>query len=59
MRFSYRQWVPAAMSAIVLQLASTAHAQPHYPNRPIRFITPYAPGGSTSVMARLVGQHLH
>jgi tripartite-type tricarboxylate transporter receptor subunit TctC len=29
-----------------------------YPNRPIRFITPYAPGGSTSVNARLVGQHL-
>jgi tripartite-type tricarboxylate transporter receptor subunit TctC len=35
-----------------------ATAQSTYPNRPIRFITPYTPGGSTSVMARLVGQHL-
>jgi len=34
-----------------------ASAQQNFPNRPIRFITPYAPGGSTSVLARLVGQH--
>jgi tripartite-type tricarboxylate transporter receptor subunit TctC len=39
-------------------LCDSAPAQQPYPNRPIRFITPYAPGGSTSVMARLVGQHL-
>jgi len=37
--------------------AAVAGAQQNYPNRPIRFITPYAPGGSTSYMARLVGQH--
>ena len=37
--------------------AGDTHAQ-DYPNRPIRFITPYAPGGSTTVMARLTGQHL-
>ncbi len=39
-------------------LAGAATAQQPYPNKPIRFITPYAPGGSTTVMARLVGQHL-
>ncbi|RPI47486.1 MAG: tripartite tricarboxylate transporter substrate binding protein [Betaproteobacteria bacterium] len=38
-------------------LGGTASAQQEYPSRPIRFITPYAPGGSTSVLARLVGQH--
>jgi tripartite-type tricarboxylate transporter receptor subunit TctC len=38
--------------------SSLAIAQPNYPSRPIRFITPYAPGGSTTVNARLVGQHL-
>ena len=38
--------------------AGPATAQQTYPNKPIRFITPYAPGGSTTVMARLVGQHL-
>jgi tripartite-type tricarboxylate transporter receptor subunit TctC len=44
--------------ALPTTLAAGATAPPDYPNRPIRFITPYAPGGSTSVMARLVGQHL-
>jgi tripartite-type tricarboxylate transporter receptor subunit TctC len=49
----------AALAAVIL-LATTAQnaaAQKDYPNRPIRFITPYAPGGSTTVLARLVGQH--
>ena len=37
-------------------LAGTAIADPVFPDRPIRLITPYAPGGSTTLMARLVGQ---
>ncbi len=43
---------------MLMAFSHAAAAQQPYPNRPIRFITPYAPGGSTSVMARLVGQHL-
>lgn len=35
-----------------------AAAQQDYPNKPIRYITPYAPGGSTSFTARLIGQRL-
>ncbi len=33
-------------------------AQQSYPNKPIRFIVPFAAGGSTSVLARLVGDRL-
>src|SRR4051794_20409422 len=33
-------------------------AQQDYPNRPIRLIVPYAPGGSTSWTSRLVGERL-
>jgi tripartite-type tricarboxylate transporter receptor subunit TctC len=44
-------------AALLTLVAASAVAQQSYPNRPIRFITPYAPGGSTSVLARLVGQH--
>lgn len=47
-----------ALLSLLATGALSAHAQQPYPNRPIRFITPYAPGGSTTVMARLVGQHL-
>ena len=35
--------------------ASLASAQP-YPNRPIKLIVPYAPGGNTDIVARIFGQ---
>ena len=35
-----------------------ALAQAPYPNKPIRFISPYAPGGSTSTVARVIAQKL-
>jgi tripartite-type tricarboxylate transporter receptor subunit TctC len=40
-------------------LGAGASAQEEsYPSRPIRYITPYAPGGSTTFTARLVGKQL-
>jgi tripartite-type tricarboxylate transporter receptor subunit TctC len=35
----------------------TARAQ-HFPNRPIRVLVGYAPGGANDILARLVGKHL-
>jgi tripartite-type tricarboxylate transporter receptor subunit TctC len=38
--------------------APVAYAQDDYPNKPIRLISPFAPGGSTTYTARLIGQQL-
>jgi tripartite-type tricarboxylate transporter receptor subunit TctC len=46
-----------AALAIVLAGAAGASAQ-GWPNRPIRMIVPYTPGGYTDLMARLVGQKI-
>lgn len=43
--------------AVALTAASGAHAQP-WPSKPIRLISPYAPGGTNDITARIVGQAL-
>jgi len=44
--------------AALVAATSGAWAQQDYPNRPIRYIVPYSPGGSTTWTSRLVGQRL-
>src|ERR1043165_9185704 len=46
-----------ATLAAVLVWSGSALAQ-NWPNRPIRMIVPYTPGGYTDLMARLVGQKI-
>ncbi len=45
------------MIGVSLALVGTSAAQ-NYPNRPIRFVSPYAPGGGTDILARALGQKL-
>ena len=54
MKFLFRA---LAALAVVLTCSSGALAQ-GWPNRPIRMIVPYTPGGYTDLMARLVGQKI-
>jgi tripartite-type tricarboxylate transporter receptor subunit TctC len=42
----------------LLTLAVPAAAQSDYPNRPIRLIIPFPPGGSNDVVGRVIAQHL-
>lgn len=48
-----------AAPLLALAAAPGAHAAEDWPKKqPIRIISPYAPGGTTDVMARLIGQRL-
>ncbi len=48
---------PLGLLVSLLAACAPAHAQT-YPSKPVRFIVTYPPGGSSEVMARIIGQHL-
>jgi tripartite-type tricarboxylate transporter receptor subunit TctC len=49
----------AFMPAIGLfSFQTQAQAQSSYPNKPIRLIVPFTPGGTTDILARAIGQEL-
>jgi tripartite-type tricarboxylate transporter receptor subunit TctC len=45
------------LAALVASYAAPATAQ-DYPNRPVRWILGFAPGGPTGIVVRVLGQHL-
>lgn len=48
----------AALAAPALLLASRVRAQGGFPNRPVRIVVPYTPGGVSDITARLMAEPL-
>jgi tripartite-type tricarboxylate transporter receptor subunit TctC len=51
-------WSAFAAFAVVAASPAQAQTQAPYPNRPIRFVVPYPPGGGTDFTAREMGMRL-
>jgi len=49
-------WLAALVAA--LPLAASVHAQGDFPNRPVRLVIPFPPGGSVDVAGRMVAKEL-
>ncbi|GEM_PF-2460962 len=50
-------WIAAGLAAALFVVAGSAIAQ-SWPNRPVRLVVPYVPGGATDLVSRIVGEQL-
>ena len=58
MHYFVRQLCRVALLSLVCGTTATAALAQAYPNKPIKLIVPFAPGGFTDVVARILGQKL-
>lgn len=49
--------IAACLATAAMLLSPVASAVENYPEKPVSFVVPFAPGGSTDILGRLVAQH--
>ena len=53
-----RRFFPALATTVLALAALSAWAQSDYPNKPIKLIVPFPPGGTSDVMGRMIAEEL-
>ncbi|HMA72204.1 MAG TPA: tripartite tricarboxylate transporter substrate binding protein [Xanthobacteraceae bacterium] len=48
----------STLAVVALGLAGSAAQAQDYPTKPVKWVVPYPPGGTTDLLARLIGQYL-
>ena len=55
---SRRRWLATAALSLAALTPSLSLAQAAWPNKPVRIVVPYAPGGANDILARVLAEKL-